>query len=203
MIRHQKTIASLVPASILALLVSLIASSGFAAPSSVSVKGQARFLSTAPLEKIVGTAPVAGGFTLDFKQPETAVSGSFKVPVAKMKTGNDMRDDHLRSAQWLNAEKCPNIEFTATKSKLLKADVNDKGIATLKLEVMGKMMINCVSQPLSTTITVKRKEKKIKVGGKFEIKLADFQVKGKKGIVGKKVGESIQVSLNLTGKMPK
>ena len=197
---YRTPIASLLSISFITLMMSLLASMSFAAPSSTAIKGQARFLSTAPLEKIVGTASVVGDFKIDFDKP-SEVSGSFKVPVASMKTGNDKRDEHLRSSQWLNADKCTNIEFAVASGKVASfIPTNDKGISTIKLVVEGKMTINCVSQPMSAKVTVKRKGKMIKVGSKFEIKLADFKVQGKEGIVGKKVGESIQVSINLTGK---
>ena len=178
----------------------LCTSLSFAAPSPVDVLGQARFISDAPVEKIVGTAPVTGNFVIDFEKPDT-VKGKFAVPVAKMKTGNDRRDAHLRGAEWLNADKCPMIEFVAKSSEVKEAKpANESGISALKLMVKGEMTINCVSQPVIAKVIVKRKADMVKIGGKFEVKLADFKVAGKKGIVGKKVGKTIQVAINLGNK---
>ena len=180
--------------------ISLFATASFAAPATIEVGGQARFVSEAPVEKIVGTAPIKGSFTIDFDKPDT-VKGAFKVPVAQMKTGNETRDEHLRGAEWLNAEKCPNIEFLANSGEVKEVKAADaRGISAMKILVKGKMTINCVSQPMTAKVIVKRKAKMAKIGGKFEIKLADFKVAGKKGIVGKKVGQTIQVAINLRNK---
>lgn len=180
--------------------VSFCATLSFAAPSAIDVAGQARFISDAPVEKIVGTAPVMGSFSIDFEKPNT-VTGAFKVPVSQMKTGNETRDEHLQGAEWLNAAKCPNVEFSADSADVKEAKAaDDRGISTLKLAVKGKMVINCVSQPMTANVTVKRKGKMTKIGGKFDIKLANFKVEGKKGVVGKKVGETIQIAINLTNK---
>ena len=186
--------------TLLTLSFALLCSSAFAETSEVVTKGQARFTSTAPLEKIVGTAPVTGQFTVDFKKPE-AITGKFEVSVASMKTGNDMRDDHLRGSEWLNADKCPKITFEAKQSKVLEFKPNDdKGITTVKAAIEGSMTINCVSQPMKAQVIIKRKGNMNKIGSQFQVALADFKVAGKKGIVGEKVGKSISVVINLKGK---
>lgn len=186
--------------SLFTLSFALICSSAFAAPSKVVTKGQARFTSTAPLEKIVGTAPVTGQFNVDFKKPE-AITGIFEVPVVDMKTGNEMRDDHLRGPEWLNAKKCPKITFEVKQSKVLDfKPSDDKGITTIKAAVEGIMTINCVSKPMKAQAIIKRKGNMNKVGSQFKIALADYNVAGKKGVVGEKVGKSISVVINLKGK---
>jgi polyisoprenoid-binding protein YceI len=191
-----KTILS----SLLIISVSFLAGNAFAAPSKVSVTGQANFISDAPLEKINGTAPVSGEFEIDFDKPDI-VKGSFKLPVEKMETGNKTRDEHLRGGEWLNAAKCPNIEFKVTEGKVGEAKpANDKGISTMQLSVKGMMTINCTEQETTMDVIIKRKGDKAKIGSEFNIKLADFKVAGKEGVVGKKVGESIAVRINLKGK---
>ena len=186
--------------SLLILLCTMLCSTAFAEISKVVTKGQARFTSTAPLEKIVGTAPVSGQFEVDFTKPKV-ITGMFEVQVAKMKTGNDMRDDHLRGDEWLNAKKCPKITFEAKKGKVtdFKAK-DDKGITTIKADVEGVMTINCVAQPMLAKVIIKRKGNMSKVGSQFKVALADYNVAGKKGVVGEKVGKSIEIMLNLKGK---
>ena len=186
--------------TLLTLFTVLLCSNAFAEKSEVVTKGQARFTSTAPLEQIVGTAPVTGQFTVDFKKPET-ITGKFEVPVADMKTGNDMRDDHLRGPEWLNAEKCPKITFEAKQSKVTDFKPNDdKGITTIVAAIEGLMTINCVSKPVKAQVIIKRKGNMNKIGSQFQVALADFNVVGKKGVVGEKVGKSISVVINLKGK---
>ena len=181
----------------------LLSSIGYAAPAEVTVSGQARFTSTAPLEKIVGTAPVQGQFSIDFEAPKV-VSGKFTVPVKGMKTGNETRDEHLRGEEWLNAEKCESIVFEAKSGEVTKfqsAKESDKGITSIKLLVKGAITINCITKPLEANVIIKRKGNITKIGSSsIEVKLADFDVKGKEGIVGKKVGETIKINLNLKGK---
>lgn len=191
-----KTILS----SLLVVSLGMFSTNALAAPGKVSVVGQANFISDAPLEKINGTAPVSGEFEIDFDKPAN-VKGSFKVPVDKMATGNKTRDEHLRGGEWLNASKCPNIEFKVDAGKVSDfKPANDKGISTIKLSVKGKMNINCNEQETTVDVVIKRKGNKAKIGSQFKIKLADYKVAGKAGIVGKKVGESIAVRLNLKGK---
>ena len=38
------------------------------------------------------------------------------VPVASLRTGIDLRDEHLRSAMWLDAEQHPNLSFVSKKA---------------------------------------------------------------------------------------
>ena len=61
------------------------------------------------------------------------------------------------------------------------------------------MSIHCIEQKAEVDVFIKRKGDKTKVGSKFTVKLADYKVQGKEGIVGKKVGETIAIKLNLKG----
>jgi len=92
------------------------------------------FESKADVEDILGTSSaVAGTVTLDGKG-----GGSFRlaVPVASMKTGLDARDEHLRSAYWLDAEKHPDIVFEGDTVKRL---------ADGKWEVAGQLALHGAS----------------------------------------------------------
>src|SRR6185503_9681831 len=72
------------------------------------------FESEADIESIVGTTNKATGeIKADLEKGTGSVS--LTVPVASMKTGIDMRDEHLRSEMWLNAAKYPAITFTSKK----------------------------------------------------------------------------------------
>ena len=56
---------------------------------------------------------VDGVLNLDLENP-TASSGSFTVQTASIDTGVDQRDAHLRSADFFDAEKHPEMRFTST-----------------------------------------------------------------------------------------
>ena len=162
-----------------------------AEPVQLTLKGNPEFLSEAPLEKIVGVSE--GTLTLkgDFGDLKT-LKASASIPVTSMRTGNDIRDEHLQSETWLNAKANPNITFTSLSVDVLKQKGNgDKGKA--QLAVKGEISINGVAKPLETTVKIKWSKKSVKVKTKFSIALADFNVKGSEGTVGNKVGKTIDI----------
>jgi polyisoprenoid-binding protein YceI len=92
---------------------------------------------------------VAGEFT-DFDGTITAdfnnldVSGvQFSIRTASIDTRNEDRDGHLRSADFFDVEKFPEITFTSTK--ITKVDKNSFAVA-------GTLTMHGVSKP--TTLTV-------------------------------------------------
>ena len=115
-----------------------------------------------------------------------------------MKTGNDMRDDHLRSAQWLDAATHPEMSFEVV-SVVAKPTVTEGDVKSADLEVTGKFTLHGVTTDLKAPATIKWKGDKVKISTQFGIKLADYKVKGKEGIVGQKVGETIACEATLKG----
>jgi polyisoprenoid-binding protein YceI len=124
----------------------------------------------------------------------SSIKGQISFDVASMKTGNDMRDDHLRSDVWLDAAKFPKITFTV-KSVTAKEDG--------KVSVTGDFNLHGVAKELTTEADVKIVEKGgktlIQVKTAFKVALADYNVKGKAGVVGNKVGKEIGVNVRLRG----
>ena len=166
--------------------------------SPIQLKGDAKFSSDAPLEKINGTAQGSGKLELEAKALEK-MEGMFKMAVASMRTGNDMRDSHLRGAEWLNADKCPNVTFEFKGAKVLNQKT--KGDVTMAaVEVSGDFGLNCKKQKLTTQVELKWKGNLYKAKTAFKIALADYNVAGKKGIVGNKVGKEIAVKVSFKGK---
>jgi polyisoprenoid-binding protein YceI len=168
-------------------------------------KNQLEWLSTAPLEEIKGTADaVSGSLTFDPKRP-ASLKGTIKVQVASMKTGNDMRDQHLHGSQWLDAAQYPAITFTiASVSGLRSAGGQLSGQAS------GSFTMHGITKQLTIPFTLqyidesaKTRERApgdlIAVTANFNVALKDFNVAGSKGAVGNKVGESIQISAKLFG----
>ncbi len=174
-----------------------VAPAASAEPSSFNFKGTADFVSDAPLEKINGQANGGGAVTLNFDDL-SALSGSIVMPVSTMKTGNDQRDDPLRSGEWLDAEKCPDVKLELKGAKV--ESVETKGdITVAKLQVSGSFGLHCESKDLTIPVTIKRKGAQAKATASFTVSLADFKVAGKAGVVGNKVGSSIAVTVNLSG----
>jgi polyisoprenoid-binding protein YceI len=163
-----------------------------------------KFVSDAPAEKIEGVAPGSTGrVTFDLANLEKT-SGTLSVPVAKMKTGNDMRDDHMRGPEWLDAAKHP--EITVKIEKLEGIRVADKKGAkqSLTATAVGTITIHGKAAPLKAKVDItwmdsnpKRAKKAkgdwVKVSTKFSVALANHGVKGKAGVVGSKVGKTIEI----------
>ena len=98
------------------------------APAASSASAQARtftirndggsriqFISDAPLETTTGvTTHVTGDLTVDPGNLSTA-RGTVAVRVASIRTGIDLRDEHLRSPNWLDAAANPNATFEITR----------------------------------------------------------------------------------------
>jgi polyisoprenoid-binding protein YceI len=170
-------------------------------------KNAVEFVSDMPAEKINGTSDgVTGSFSMDAANIE-ATSGSIRVLVTSMKTAISKRDEHMYSDTWLDAAKFPEITFVI--QKLENVSVNNKGgrnvvtataVGTFTLHGVTKT----ISAPVTITLVPESAESKKRASGNlamvkatFVVKLADYNVKGKQGVVGKSVGETIAITANL------
>ena len=169
----------------------------WATPSSLELNGTGSFVSEAPLEKIEGTTTAAGKVQIDFANL-TNIVGEIKIPVKSMRTGNTKRDSHMYSPEWLDEKKCSDISFkiksTKVENQKAKGDIH-----RAKLNVTGDFNVHCVSKELTVPVVLKWKGDKVKVSTSFTITLADYNVAGSKGVVGEKVGKTIDVSVSVKG----
>jgi polyisoprenoid-binding protein YceI len=150
-------------------------------------KNQFVWASDAPLEKINGTAEgVEGTLTLDPKDVGT-LKGTIATSVTTMKTGIEMRDNHLKGEGWLDAEKYPTITFSADSV----ADINVVG-NKMFASAVGKFTLYGVSQTMKIPITLLYVEASaatrergpgdfIMLTADFELALKDFNVTGVRG----------------------
>ncbi|MEL6179932.1 MAG: YceI family protein [Myxococcota bacterium] len=191
----MRTLSTVLLALFVASSLSLVAQSADAA----SFKGQFKFTSKAPKEDIFGTAKGTADLTID-PNDLTKLKGTITVPVKSMETGNETRDEHMHGSDWLDAGKHPNITFTITSVALDGAVKDSNGVKAAKLKVTGKFTLHGVSKTLTAPATIKWKaDGKAKITTKFKIKLADYKVAGKDGVVGSKVGTSIACQVSLVG----
>ncbi|GEM_PF-1977868 len=167
-------------------------------------KSRMTWLSKAPLETIRGTTgPVAGNVKFDPRRLST-LRGKLRTPVARMKSGNDIRDKHLHGPRWLDARRWPHIHYTITSAKVRKT----KGTKA-RLSVRGQLTVRgkTVSVPAEVQLrwiaagpkTQRVPGHWVKVKLKLAVKLADFGITGVGGIVGSKVAPVIAIEGSLYG----
>ena len=174
-------------------------------------QNQVRFVSTAPLEEIQGTASdVTGSLTLD-PNDLSKITGSIEVGVRSMKTGISRRDDHLFSEDWLDGANYPSISFKLSGVKEISPiDAREKDKTTVEGTVLGSFTLHGVTKELEapfkatyligSEMTARRAPGDlVMVRSSFEIALGDYDVKGVRGLVGSKVGKAIQVEVSLFG----
>lgn len=167
-------------------------------------KNQATFFSTTPLEDITGLSnDVKGSVTFNVGDLKT-LKGKVSVSVSSIKTGIEMRDGHLQSAGWLNAETFPEITFEIKKVSDVKSVADNK----LTAKVTGNYTMHGVTKEVIADATLtyldESEQTKMRAAGdllgvqaKFNVKLSDYSVDNK--LVGQKVSEDIEVNVNVVG----
>lgn len=169
------------------------------------------FKSTAPLEDIVGTSnQVTGKLVFDPMNPKAGGHGELTVPVKSLNTGIPLRDEHLAGADWLNAEKNPNITFAITEVRNIKEVKSTRDATTFEVTAVGDFSLNGktrkISVPARITYLKESEATKQRLPGDllaarttFEVALADFGITGPDGmnLIGSKVGETVEVDLSL------
>ena len=158
-----------------------------------------QFVSDAPLEKFTGTSSkVSGDIKVDPNKPADT-KAEIKVPVSSIKTGIELRDNHLQADNWLDAKKFPDAKFVITKvAGATKLKPNEAVDAT----VTGKFTIHGVTKDVTATAKVRwipaagGKPEALRVQASFPIKLEDHKVTIP-SIVALKVAPEIKVNVEL------
>jgi polyisoprenoid-binding protein YceI len=158
------------------------------------------FESRMEIEDIFGTThAVRGWLKLDRKG-----GGKFRleVPVASLRTGIDLRDEHLRSAMWLHAARHPSLVYEGSSIKKL-----GRG----RYLVSGTFSMHGQERPLRVTINARPipralaaklglgNESWVRLRGTFAIKLSDFGVKIPE-VAAAKVNDTWKVKISLFAK---
>jgi len=162
-----------------------------------SGKSNATFVSDAPLETMVGkTSKITGSVTVD-PADITNAKGSFKVPVASLRTDNDLRDEHLQGDGWLDAKKNPNIHFEITEVILGKKGSKELKVnKDTKVQVKGKFTAHGITKPVTAKGTANWSGDSLRIQADFTAKLEDHQI-SVPSIVRLKVANEIAVSVDL------
>lgn len=111
-----------------------------------------KFISKAPLETIEGkTGQIDGTVEVDLADAGTA-TGQFEVDLTTVKTGIDLRDQHMREG-YLHTDSFPKAAFKIVK--VTKA--NPKQLADgqpVEIEAQGELTIHGVTKPVAVSGTV-------------------------------------------------
>jgi len=168
-------------------------------------RNQVIFHSRALMERFQGIAHnLSGTLNLDFDQPSLDLSGTIKVKVASIRTGNILRDQHMLSEDWFDADRHPDIHFTL--SKPAQKSVKRKGPNVWFVKVRGLLTIKDRYKEVVVGITIKRTKNQngneLQIKGGFPVHLSDFNIYGPRGLrmIGVKVSPDVRINLKLVGK---
>lgn len=168
--------------------------------SEKNAKDQIGFRSKATVEDFDGKATqLNGAMTIDPENPALSLTATINVPVQSMTTELEMRDKHMKSSEWLDAEKFPGIQFTLLSSK----DLSVKKIAPQEWEakVKGNFELKGQSKEIEVPVKIKIEKEKIFISGSFFVHLSDYGIHGPAALkmIGLKVSNDVQVMLKLVG----
>ncbi len=123
------------------------------------------------------TSP-SGSFTLDSADP-TKSSFNISIQADNVVTGNEKRDNHLRSPDFFNAKQYPTIAFTSSSVAKGEGDT---------LLVTGTMDLHGVKKELTIPVVITGKaagqggRERAGIEATMTIKMSDFEFKGNPGI---------------------
>ena len=165
-----------------------------------------QFVSDAPLETITGVSTaVTGQVTFDTAAP-AAARGSVQVDTASLRTGIDLRDEHLRSASWLDARRFPRATFEIVAVEGATALQPNRDA---QVRVRGRFTLHGVAREVTSQATVRwvpltdemrripgMNGDALMVRATFTVTLTDFGV-SVPTIVRLKVANQIQVDVRI------
>jgi len=166
-------------------------------------RNQATFFSTTPLEDITGmSSDVWGTVSFNIEDVENTLKGEVLISTASLKSGIELRDEHIRSADWLDAEQFPTISFNIKEVTGIEKIEGNK----IKVKVLGEFTAHGVTKEVESEVTLVYLEEsemtKMRMPGdllgvraNFSINLADFGVEHM--ALGKKVSDEIEINVNI------
>ncbi len=168
-------------------------------------RNQATFFSTTPLEDITGmSTDVWGTVSFDIEDVENTLKGEILISTASLRSGIDLRDEHIRGADWLDAEKFPTISFKIKEVAGIEKIEDNK----LKVKVLGEFTLHGVTKEVESEVTLVYLEEnemtKMRLPGDLlgvratiNINLSNYGVQHM--ALGKKVSDEIEINVNIVG----
>ncbi len=164
--------------------------------------------SDAPLEKIKGQSNAVIGYAVvSPKHPGEIVAGEWHLPVRSINTGIELRNEHMASKAWLDADAFPDVIVQIRETKDIKPVKQTPAFTSYSATLVGDLTLHgvthTVSVPNSTIIVMKESPATQKVAkgdllaikSKFSVKLADYGVSHP--VIGTKVAGTVDLNVSL------
>jgi polyisoprenoid-binding protein YceI len=157
------------------------------------------FVSETDLETIHGIShAIRGNATID--AAGTSAHGSLRIGVGALRTGIDLRDEHMRSAAWLDAARYPWIkldlvEATETEDPHVWAYVGRLTIKGVTKALRGEARISVIPDRLGKVLG---NGSWLRVRTKFQVRITDFGIVIPER-VGPRVSEVWDVTVDVYG----
>jgi polyisoprenoid-binding protein YceI len=147
---------------------------------------------------------VWGTVSFDIEDVENTLKGEILISTASLRSGIDLRDEHIRGADWLDAEKFPTISFKIKEVAGIEKIEDNK----LKVKVLGEFTLHGVTKEVESEVTLVYLEEnemtKMRLPGdllgvraKINFNLSDYGVQNM--ALGKKVSDEIEINVNIVG----
>lgn len=167
--------------------------------------------SDAPLETIDGVSTnVSGNFSVDLANPSRQLAGRVAVLATSIRTGSDMRDEHLRSANWIDAARFPDIALELTGTDISSALTPNTPV---RGSVRGRFSLHGQTRDVTVPVTVRLiplnpaehagmdqfgiNADMLRVQGEFRVNLSDYGI-SIMAPLRLKVSNEIRVRVDLT-----
>jgi polyisoprenoid-binding protein YceI len=178
---NKRIVIGVFTAAIAALSISLAANRAFIVPTDAKFDAQKVFTieSETDVENFTGRTNKISG-TVQFDPEAKTGSASIVIDGASIDTGVPLRNEHMRSADWFNFDKNPEVKFVTTSIKNTSGD---------KYRVTGNLTLNGITKSLTSAATVRFTKANdvtkgigyagdvVAIVAKFKVNITDFGAK--------------------------
>jgi len=164
--------------------------------------------SDAPLEKIKGQSNAVIGYVVSSSHnPGSLVAGEWHLPVNSIKTGIELRDEHLAGSDWLDAGAFPDVIVQIRETKDIKVIKQTASFTQYSVTLVGDLTLHGVTHTINvpnSSVSIMNESaatKKVARGdlmavrSKFTITLADYGVSHP--VIGEKVAKEVEMDVKL------
>ncbi len=150
-------------------------------------KGQISFYSKAPLENIEAHNNEVTSF-IDKKKNELA----FSLLIKSFKFEKALMEEHFNTT-YMESDRYPKANFTGKVKNPEAVKWGTDGFYQITVE--GTLTIHNVSHPVTTQATVIIKDKNVSGTAKFNVRLADYNIKIP-SVVAKNIAEVVEITVD-------